>query len=338
MIEIDGSYLEGGGQIVRTAVGLAAATGQDCRIVSIRKGRPKPGLAAQHLCGVRAVAQTCGAELTGDALASTALTFRPGPLDPPDEIDVKVGTAGAVTLVLQALMVPLAVSERPVKVTVSGGTHVKWAPTIDYFVSVFAWYLGRMGVGIEVLGGRAGFYPKGGGQIRLAVTPGELKPLNLGRPEGEPRIVARSIATHDLANAKVAERQLAGAVGVLPIDPAAYDYVESPSTGTAIHLTAEFADCRLGASALGARGKRAEVVGGGAAREVDRARKTGACLDEHMADQVLPYVALSGACGSISVAEWSDHCRTSAAIVERMLPVRFEVDEGAGIVRCRPQE
>ena len=319
MIEIDGGYLEGGGQIVRTAVGLAAATGQAVRIHSIRKGRRVPGLAAQHVKGVEAVACLCGAKVSGAGIGSTELEFVPGELDPPQEMAVQVGTAGSVTLVLQGLMVALAAARRKVEVEVTGGTHVAWAPTSDYFSGVFAWFLGRMGVRVLTLDAAPGFYPKGGGRLRLEMDAGPLRPVTLTERGRLLRTEARSIATDSLERA---------------------DYVRSFSVGTAVLVRADYEGCRLGASALGKRGKPAEKVGAEAARAMKslmgvRQDGAGACLDEHMADQILPYLALAGGESAVRVAAVTDHCRTNIWVIEKFLPARFEVDESEGLIRCR---
>jgi RNA 3'-phosphate cyclase len=336
MIEIDGAYLEGGGQILRTAVGLSAATGQPCRILDIRKGRRVPGLAAQHLKGVEAVAALCGARVSGAAMGSTELEFVPGPLAPPPRLSVQVGTAGSVTLVLQGLMVALAAAERPAEVEISGGTHVEWSPTVDYFSGVFAWFLGRLGLRVLMLDAAASFYPKGGGRVRLQVEPGRLAALTLTERGRLLRTEARSIAHESLAKAQVAERQLEGVRRVLDVDAERSDYVRAFSVGTAVLVRADYENCRLGASALGRRGKPAERVGAEAARALKRQMGAGACLDEHMADQVLPYLALTRGESAVRVAAVTDHCRTNIWVIEQFLPARFEVDEVRGVIRCRP--
>jgi RNA 3'-terminal phosphate cyclase (ATP) len=194
-----------------------------------------------------------------------------------------------------------------------------------------------MGCRAEVSEVEPGFYPKGGGRITVSVTGGGLEPLALTEPEGERRLRALSIATADLAKARVPERQLEGACERAEFDEAVFHYVASPSTGTAVLLTAEHENCRLGASSLGERGKPAEKVGREAWRALERAMRSGACLDEHMADQVLPYLALAGGESRVRVAGITDHCRTNAYVIEQFLPVRFELDAEEGLISCAPR-
>ena len=321
---------------MRTAVGLSAATGRACRIRDIRKGRRKPGLAAQHLTAVRAAARLCGAEMQGARMGSEELQFRPGPLAPPAKLRADVGTAGAVALVLQTVLAPLAVAGMPVEVTVTGGTHVAWAPTADFFDGIFCYYLRRLGVRVHVVDVRPGFYPKGGGLMRVAFEGAELTCPDWTRRGEAGRVAAASVATEDLSRARVAERQLDGAAARLPLDGESHRYVSARSTGSAIHITAEYANARLGASALGRRGKRAERVGRECADLLARQVEAGGCLDEHMADQILPYLALADGESRVSVAGVSDHCRTNIRVIESFLPVRFAVAETAGLIACQP--
>jgi len=174
VIEIDGSFGEGGGQILRTAVALSCVTGKAVRIKKIRANRPKPGLAAQHLKGIEAAKIISGAEVEGLRLGSTEVIFRPG-IVRGGEYRIDIGTAGSVTLIFQTILLPLLFAERESRVTVTGGTDVAWAPPVDYFKNVTLKALREMNAECQLQVLRRGYYPKGGGAVRLEVKPSEMR-------------------------------------------------------------------------------------------------------------------------------------------------------------------
>src|SRR5206468_3020950 len=123
LIQIDGGYGEGGGQIIRTSVSLAAITRQPVEIANIRAKRAKPGLQPQHLAAVKAAAEICGAQLEGANVGSTRLVFTPATDVQSGDYRFDIGTAGSAPLVVQAVLIPLALTGKPSSVTVTGGTH-----------------------------------------------------------------------------------------------------------------------------------------------------------------------------------------------------------------------
>ena len=188
MLSVDGSYGEGGGQILRTALALAALTGVPVRIERIRARRSKPGLRPQHLTAVQAVARVSQAEVTGVHLGSQALTFRPRtPQGGHYLFDVAsmTGSAGAVTLVAQALLPPLIKAGAPATVILKGGTHVPWSPPAHYLSHVFLPALAAMGAEVEMTLERWGWYPRGGGEMRLTIR--GRAPLMVRRSSPPPR-------------------------------------------------------------------------------------------------------------------------------------------------------
>ena len=334
-VTIDGSLGEGGGQVVRTSLALSAVTGTPVRIHNIRAHRSRPGLAAQHLAGVEAARALCGASVSGAQLGSTILSFAPGPIRGGTHA-FAVGTAGAATLVLQ-VVVPIALhAPAPTAVTVNGGTDVPWSPLADYFDGVFLAHLRRLGVRATFEVVHRGFYPKGGGELRLIAEPwvkqaGGEDGIDLTMPGAVERLEVISVASEGLAPARVAERQIAGFER--SADPAWSEarsrclYARTRSPGTSIHARLVTDRTVLGVCALGARGKPAEKVGAEAAELLCNEWASSAATDRWMADQIIPYLGLRG--GTVRTSVVTAHTETNMRVVERFLPVRFGRGEEA---------
>jgi len=326
MILIDGSYLEGGGQIIRTSIALSAITGKPVKIINIRAKRPNPGLRAQHLKGIEATAKLCKTELKNVKIGSESIEFIPKEIKG-GSFSINVGTAGAITLVLQTLVLPSIHAEEDVILEITGGTDVKWSPTINYFKHIFCYFLAKMGIDIFVETLKYGFYPKGGGKVKVTIKPcKKIKPINLIERGNMEKIEVRSIASETLRNRRVAERQSEAAKKILKFENETITYVSTLSSGSSINLHAYFENCKLGASELGERGKLAEKVGEEAAKSLVKQIDSNACLDKWMADQILPYMALAGN-SKVSIAEITNHVKTNIWVIEKFLPVKFEIDE-----------
>jgi RNA 3'-terminal phosphate cyclase (GTP) len=214
VIQIDGSYGEGGGQIVRTTCSLAVLTHNPVRIFNIRLRRPAPGLRPQHLLGVTALAEFSGGRLEGAYVGSTELLFHPGRVSV-GELQLKLATAGSIPLILQTL-IPASLN-RSASVTVGfdgGATDTPFAPPLDYLRHVFLWFLERMGISVEISISRRGYYPKGGTRLSAQIMPARPRPLSL-LDRGKLRtIFLISQASESLKMRRVAERQLDGALNV----------------------------------------------------------------------------------------------------------------------------
>jgi RNA 3'-terminal phosphate cyclase (ATP) len=345
MLEIDGSYGEGGGQILRTALSLSCLTGSPFRISNIRQGRHRPGLMPQHLAAVRAAQAITGAALQGAEPGSTTLDFTPHALRG-GEYSFDIGTAGSVTLVLQTLVLPLLQADRPSRVTLTGGTHVPASPSFHYLQQVFAPMLHRLGGRLRVSIHAYGFYPRGGGRICAEILPArELQPLSIGTSEGLHRILGSS-GVCNLPQG-IAERQRTAALAMLDDTlgdsrvTAEIDCLSAQGSGqgTFLFLRADSADLRAGFTALGARGKRAEAVGTEAAEELCRHQSSGAELDPHLADQLVPYLALCRRESTFTTSCITSHLLSNLWVVGCFMPMRFTVegDEGqAGRVSIYP--
>ena len=316
---------------MRTATSLSAITKKPCRVFNIRKGREKPGLAPQHLLGIQALAQLCNGNLEGGELGSQEVKFYPGEIEPKD-LQIKIETAGSITLVLQTLILPALLAQSQIKISFDGGaTDTFFSPTIDHFQYVFLKTLERMGVKAEVNILKRGYYPEGGAKLEVIVYPSKLKPLKLTETGVFKRIVITSGASESLREKKVAERQLAGTREILgklklPIEERA-KYYPSKCSGSQICLVAEFENTTIGTDNLGKLGKRAEDVGKEAALELLKEQKSQGCLDKHLADQILPYLAIAAGKSQVTVSEITNHCKTNIWVIEKFMGGKFQIKD-----------
>ncbi|MDI6888853.1 MAG: RNA 3'-terminal phosphate cyclase [Methanocellales archaeon] len=323
MLEIDGSYGEGGGQILRTAVALAALTGRETKIKNIRAGRPKPGLAPQHLEAVRCVSSLTDADVRGLTLGSTEVTFAPkGIKGGKHEIDI--GTAGSIPLLLQCIMPAATRAENTLFLSIKGGTDVRWAPSIDYLRHVFLPAIAKMGYDAEVEVVRRGYYPRGRGLVKATIRPSKLRGIVFTPPE---EILIKGISHSSRLPEHVALRQATSARQIL--SGAGYDASISAeiknyeSTGSGITLWCD----NIGGCAIGERGKPAEEVGREAAEPLLMELSSGASVDVHLADQLIPYMALAEGKSSVTTRELTVHTKTNIWVVEQFLDVEFDVQE-----------
>ena len=334
MIEVDGSVGEGGGQVFRTAIALSATLGKPVKITNIRKNRAKPGLRPQHLLGLQLVEKISGGRSEGARLDSTEISFFPGKLRGVT-LTANIGTAGAVTLVVQTILLPLLFAPEPSRVKIIGGTDVDMAPTFDYMKNVFLRFVRDIGGDVNATLLRRGFYPAGGGAILLDVKP-------LKRPLRSVRIVdfpsSLSVKGNSVVGGlprEIAERQARSAkktlqrVGLdadIGLEVRSRSEVLSP--GTSITLWVE--EAYIGASALGSKGVPAEVVGKRAANYLIREIDAMAPLDRHMGDQVIPFLALADGTSEYYTSELTLHALTNLLVVEKILGVKYEIEGGLG--------
>ncbi len=308
---IDGSYGEGGGQILRTAIALSAVLGMEVEITNIRAKRKNPGLRNQHLWGIKLVAMMTGARVEGLRVGSTRIYFRPGRIKG-GEYRIDVGTAGSITLLLQTSLIPALFAENEVVLELKGGTDVPWSPTADYYRHVLFPILRRMGATLEMEVLERGYYPEGGGMVRVTVQPSSLQGIRIERRgslrERRGYISQRNLPYHIVERMKNTARGYSFAEDVRS---------SGVSRGCSILLLHEYEESLLAADSLCKRGVRAEEVAMQALKRLEMEEKSEATVDVNMSDHLLPFGFLARGKTSYRVREITGHAKTNAWLIEK---------------------
>jgi RNA 3'-terminal phosphate cyclase (ATP) len=323
MIIIDGSFGEGGGQILRSSLALSLITQKPIRIEKIRAGRKNPGLLRQHLTAVNAAAEVGLAEVTGAAIGSQQLTFTPQTIRA-GEFRFAVGSAGSATLVLQTVLPALLLAGEKSRLVLEGGTHNPFAPPFDYLAKVFLPLLRRMGAEVNVQLDRYGFYPAGGGRFSVDITPcAKLKKLILlerGKPISQSaRALVANLPRH------IAERELQTVRRKMEWQQSQLHVEETSNSngpGNLVMIEVEYEQVTEIFTSFGEKNIRAEVVAERAAKEAKEYLKTDAAVGEHLADQLLLPMAL-GAGGSFTTVKPSLHTTTNIEVIRKFLEVEI---------------
>lgn len=350
MITIDGSLHEGGGAMLRQALSYSLLLKKPFTINNIRANRPKPGLSWQHLTALNTAHQISNAAVTGNALGSTTVTFTPKELTK-TKLTIDIGTAGSTTLLLQSLLLPILFSGKEFKLAIKGGTDVQWSIPIDYFNNVLLPHTKKY-ADLQLKTQRRGFYPKGGGLIQLKSK--SKKPLGQPLPKIQLlqqgtlfKISCISYASKDLQPQRVAERQAEAARIILSQLTTTIDiiqqYTDTPSTGSGIVITGTCGDEEglnqinpviFGSSCLGKQQLKAEHIGEQAAKDFKDIITSKAPVDQHLADQLLPIIAITG--GKMKVQKITNHLKSNIYVAEQFLNTIIFIDEETNIVSCEP--
>ena len=325
MIEIDGAYGEGGGQILRSSLALACITGKPVRVFNIRAGRSKPGLRPQHLAGLKAAAAISKADLEGARVGSKTAILRPGQVQS-GQHRIDVGTAGSCSLVLQTILIPLALSSAPSTVTIRGGSHVPFSPLFEYLRVVWLPALTRLGLQVELSLDRAGFMPKGGGEIRAHIKPwtpsGGLQ-LNGGGP-----VSLTVIAGQARLPDHVSARMLAEAESrLLPAQTVEWRDETPPSdqAGAYFLLVASGSQRAGGFAQLGRRGRPAEHLAAASIDKFEIWNRSGAGSDPYLADQLMLPALFGPEPSRYTTQKITAHLRTNAWVLGHFYPDRVRV-------------
>jgi len=332
MIDIDGMMGEGGGQVLRSTLSLSMLTGKPVRLARVRAGRTRPGLGYQHRMAVQAAGRISGARIEGDRIGSQDLCFSPGAVKP-GSYHFDIGTAGATSLVLQTVLLPLALAAGESRLHIIGGTHVPWSPCFHYLDWHWRALLARLGVTFELDLAMAGFYPQGGGVVH-AVLPGGARLKGFELCDRGRLLRVRGLSAVANLTEEIAMRQRNTALRRLRVLGCDLDIavasLPAHSRGTVLVLLAEFEHSQACFCALGEPGKRAEQVAHEAVDELLKFLATDGAVDRWLADQLLLPLACAAQPSALRTSEVTTHLLTNADVIRRFLPVEITLSGNLG--------
>ena len=334
MLEIDGSRGEGGGQMVRTSVAMATVTSKPTHLTRIRENRPTNGLSKQHCAAVNAVAEMAGSTVEGNSIGSRELIFLPGKEQVYD-IQMNIGTAGSVSLVLQAMFLAARNHKKKLTVDISGGTNVMWAPPIDSYQHLLFPLMRKMDINADVKIIDRGFYPQGGGRVLATLDPiKEIKPLDI-KTLGDLVGIKAVCFSQRLPDWVTKDMMRSCGDALAPVADVEFEIhkTEGDSRGAGIVLVAEFENGMLGSNALTSRGHTADKAGEDAASDLIKEMNSGATMDVHTADQVLPYMAMATGKSGFTVSRISRHLLSQMDTLESFLDVKFGVERKENVYK-----
>ncbi|MCJ7613176.1 RNA 3'-terminal phosphate cyclase [Candidatus Bathyarchaeota archaeon] len=340
MLEIDGSQKSGSGTILRLSIALAGIIGEPLHICNIRHRRRQPGLRPQHLESVNTAAKLCNAETEGAKLGSRELWFKPSGIVK-GEVRADIGTAGSIPMLLLTVLPICAYARGDFSVhVINGGTDVHYAPTINYMKHVLLPTLERMGLKASLTVKRFGYYPKGMGEVVLNVSnSSRLTSLRLEEFGETEEVGGVSVCTF-LEKQRVAERQAEAAKNILrncgyDTDIRVVNDRSNPhQKGSSMVLwTKTSKGALLGGDAIGEIRKSSEEVGREAAENLLKETEAHATVDVHLADMLVPYIALANGTSTYLTREMTDHLDTNIWLVEKILGTKIQATQVGNLIR-----
>lgn len=332
-IRIDGAYGEGGGQILRTSVALSAITNKAIEVFNIRAKREESGLRPQHVTAIKAVASLCNADVENLSIGSSMIRFVPKEMHA-GSMKMDVGTAGSITMILQAVIPAVSLAGERADLELIGGTDVRWSPTFDYMRYVVRAAYKILGINFDVSVLKRGYYPAGGGIVKVSIEP--CSKLNVMDMVSAPKVEPKMISVCSMLPKHVAERQIASALAKLQKEnvkcnsySASLEQSYSPGSSILIYSTSDYGPF-IGGDSIGERGKPAEQVGAEATDKFLEAYLSNAPIDPHLADMLVLPLSLADGRSKFVVNRASQHLSTNLYIASKIVNCSYDISKSNG--------
>ena len=334
MIKINGSQGEGGGQILRTSVSLAVALGEPIQIHNIRSNRPKPGLRPQHLQSIKTIAELSNSTTDGLSLNSTKVSLYPNKITPKN-LDINIGTAGSITLLIHSILQAVSVSGKTFMFTIKGGTDVNWSPSTDYFCRLIIPILEKFGFSITASIVQRGFYPKGNGKIIFKIkAPKQIQSISIIEPEYS-NLTIDGIITSDSSNTlsqtKI-EKQCLDAKTFLEehqitVDSTHTSTHDSDSFSSGLCISSTSKHCFIGSDVLETNIKQSTTLGQKCSKKFLSEYISQCTVDYHLADMIIPFLSLSKTSSQFTTSYVSSHLQTNLDLCKFITGMNYQIDK-----------
>ena len=314
MIKIDGSFGEGGGQILRYSAALAAATGQNVEVFNIRANRPNPGLRPQHYSSLKIMKKIFGGEIEGLKIGSKRVVIKfKGPRA--GNLKYDIGTAGSISLVIQSIVPALILADDISSIELIGGTDVKWSPTIDYMKYIYTSIVSFFGGFLDINVIKRGYYPRGGGIVSMKLIPSrKINPIN--SVNREIRSVLKFFDEAGLSTLK----------NMIRIERLLLGMKEAAGPGTSILIAARHSDMVYsGGDSIGEKGKPAENVAHEAFQSFFEWYSSESFFDIHSGDMIIPFLALAEGNSVFSVPRFTKHMESALYVAKELLGTKYKI-------------
>ena len=333
LIRIDGAYGEGGGQILRTSVALSAITNKPIEVFNIRAKREESGLRPQHVTAIKAVASLCNADVENLSIGSSMIRFVPKEMRG-GSMKMDVGTAGSVTMILQAVIPAVSLAGKRADLELIGGTDVRWSPTFDYMRYVVRAAYKILGINFDLNVLKRGYYPSGGGIVKASIE--QCSKLNVMNMVSAPKVEPKIVSVCSMLPKHVAERQIASALAKLEKEnvkcnsySASFEQSHSPGSSILIYSTSDYGPF-IGGDSIGERGKPAEQVGAEAADKFLEAYLSNASIDPYLADTLVLPLSLADGRSRFVVNRVSQHLSTNLYIASKIVNCGYDISKSNG--------